>query len=192
MAVKEIINSKIRGICTLVVLCGLFIIFPSGAEGITLSIHDLSAAPGSTVSVPISVTNAEELSAATIDVTYDPAVLKFKGTELGEITKNGIIETSEIKPGQIEISFEDSSGVSQDGDLIKAIFEVTGNAEATSQIGISANALRNLDNNDVPVETTNGGNFTVNGSEKKSTVPLWCPVFAAGLVILIVAKRRNP
>ena len=190
MTVNAITNSKICRVCAIAVLCGIFMIFPSGAEGISLSIHDLSASAGSTVSVPVSVTNAEELSVATIDITYDPAVLKFKGTELGDISKNGIIEASEIKPGQLEISFEDTSGVSQDGDLVKAMFEVTGNAEATSQLGITAHALRNLDNNDVPVETTNGGNFTAKGSEKKSPVPLWCPVFAAGLAILIVAKRR--
>ena len=191
MMIKDIFKLKMCRICALAILGVLIMVFPSGAEGITLSIHDSSAATGSTVSVPVSVTNAEELSAATIDITYDPTVLKFKGTELGDISKNGIIEASEIKPGQLEISFEDSSGVSQDGDLVKALFEVTGNAGAASQIGITANALRNLDNNNVPVETATGGNIMVNGSERKSPIPLWCPVFAAALAILIVAKRRN-
>lgn len=190
MTVTEIFKIKMSRICILAILGVLIMICPSGAEGITLSIHDLSAAAGSTVSVPVSVTNAEELSAATIVLTYDPAVLKFKGTELGDITKNGIIEASEIKPGQLEISFEDASGVSQDGVLVNAQFEVTGNAGVTSQIGITANALHNLDNNNVPVETTTGGNVTVSGSEKKSPVPLWCPILAAGLMVLIVVKRR--
>jgi hypothetical protein len=169
----------------------LFIIIPAGAEGVTLSIHDLSATAGSTVSVPVSVTNVEELSAATIEISYDPAVLKFKGTDLGDTSKNGIIEASEVRPGVIEIDFEDPSGVSLDGDLVKPVFEVTGTAGTTSKIDINAKALRNLDNNDVPVETTNGGNITVSGTERKSPVPSWCPVLATVFVILITVKRRN-
>jgi hypothetical protein len=191
MTVKCIFNRKSLDPLVFIAVGLLFVIFPVGAEGVTLSIHDLSAAAGSTVSVPVSVTNVEELSAATIEITYDPAVLKFKGTELGDTSKNGIIEASEIRPGAIEIDFEDPSGVSLDGDLVKTVFEVTGIAGTTSKIGINANALRNLDNNDVPVETTNGGNITVSGTERKSPVPLWCPVLAAGFVILIMTKRRN-
>jgi hypothetical protein len=191
MTVKCIFNRKSLDPLVFIAVGLLFVIFPVGAEGVTLSIHDLSAAAGSTVSVPVSVTNVEELSAATIEITYDPAVLKFKGTELGDTSKNGIIEASEIRPGAIEIDFEDPSGVSLDGDLVKTVFEVTGIAGTTSKIGINANALRNLDNNDVPVETTNGGNITVSGTERKSPVPLWCPVLAAVFVILITLKRRN-
>jgi len=183
-------NQKIPKLLVILAVSLLFIILPVGAEGVSLSIPDLSATAGSTVSVPVSVTNAEELSAATIDITYDPAVLNFKGTELGDTSKNGIIEASEIRPGVIEIDFEDPSGVSQDGELVKALFEVTGSGGSTSQMGITAHSLRNLDNNEVPVETTTGGNVTVSGSEKKSPVPLWCPILAAGLMVLIVVKRR--
>lgn len=183
-------NQRNRGLFVILVVSLFCIIVPVGAEGVSLSIHDLSATAGSTVSVPVSVTNAEELSAVTIDITYDPAVLKFKGTELGDTSKNGIIEASEIRPGVIEIEFEDPSGVSQDGELVKALFEVTGAGGATSQMGITAHALRNLDNNEVPVDTTTGGNVTVSGSEKKSPLPLWCPILAAGFMVLIAVKRR--
>jgi len=183
-------NQKIPKLLVILAVSLLFIILPVGAEGVSLSIHDLSATAGSTVSVPVSVTNAEELSAATIDITYDPAVLKFKGTELGDTSKNGIIEASEIRSGVIEIEFEDPSGVSQDGELVKALFEVTGSGGSISQMGIIAHSLRNLDNNEVPVETTTGGNVTVSGSEKKSPVPLWCPILAASLMVLIAVKRR--
>ena len=61
----------------------LILIPAVGAEGVEVSVQDLSVATGSSMVLPVSLQNAEELSEANLEISYDPSVLKFNRIELG-------------------------------------------------------------------------------------------------------------
>lgn len=172
----------------------LIIIPVAGAEGVEVSIQDLSVATGSSLILPISLQNAEELSEANLEISYDPSVLKFTRIELGGISQNGIIEATETKPGTIEVNVADNSGISQDGELMKLSFSVTGAEGTTSPISITSRGFQNLDKNDVPT-MTNGGKITVTGPGLKAPMAGYIPAialfFAIGFFILKGGKLKK-
>ena len=171
------------------------IIFPAvGAEGVEVSVQDLSVATGSSMVLPVSLQNAEELYEANLEISYDPSVLKFTRIELGGISQNGIIEATETTPGIIIITLADTSGISQDGELMKLSFSVTGAEGTTSPISITSKGFQNLDKNDVPA-MTNGGKITVTGEGLKAPMAGYIPVialfFTIGILILNKGKLKN-
>jgi hypothetical protein len=181
-------NQTFRKTITLLTILALCAISPVMAEGVIVSLNDQSAVTGSSVTFPITVTNAEELSEASFEISYDPAILKFKGTTIGAISRNGIIEATEIRPGTTIIDFSDTSGVSQNGELITVLFDVIGAEGSSTQIGLVAKDLRNLDNNNVPVEII-GGNLTVAGKQNKAPLSSGIAVIALGVVVLVMSRR---
>jgi len=169
----------------------LIIIPVVGAEGVEVSIQDLSVATGSSMILPVSLQNAEELSEANLEISYDPSVLKFTRIELGGISQNGIIEATETTPGTIIINVADTSGISQDGELMKLLFSVTGAEETTSPISITSKGFQNLDKNDVPT-MTNGGKITVTSAGLKAPMAGYIPVIALFFTIgIFILKGKN-
>lgn len=174
-----------------VLLIAVFFTTAVCAEGVEVSVSDQSAAAGSTMILPVSLRNAEELSEVNLEISYDPAVLKFTGIELGEISRNGIIEATESKPGTIVINVADTSGISQDGEFMKLSFNVIGADGASSPVSITSKGLLNLDKNDVPTNTK-GGMVLVTGGGKKTPLAGYVPVFASALVMgIFILKRRK-
>ncbi|MHB8164197.1 MAG: cohesin domain-containing protein [Methanoregula sp.] len=161
-----------------------------GAEGLEVSVLDQSVTTGSSIIFPVSVRNAEELFDANLEISYDPAVLTFTGIELGEISQNGIIEATETKPGTIVISLADTSGISQDGVLMKLLFNVKGSDGTSSPITITSKGLRNLDKNDVPANVK-GGMIIVTGAGQKTPIAGYIPVIASIFAIGIFVFRER-
>jgi len=172
----------------------LIIIPVVGAEGVTVSVQDQSVATGSSIVLPVSLQNAEELYEGNLEISYDPSVLKFTRIELGGISQNGIIEATETKPGTILVNVADTYGISRDGELMKLSFSVMGAAGTTSPISIMSRGFQNLDKNDVPA-MTNGGNITVTGAGMKAPmagyIPLIAFFFATGIVFFKGKKLKN-
>lgn len=96
-------------------------------------------------------------------IVYDSKVLKFAGAELGEISTNGIIESNEVNPGTVLLSFADTKGISGEGDIIKLNFNVVGAARTSTKIKLEARAY-GVDLKDIAVKTSEG---TITVSEKK-------------------------
>ena len=165
----------------------LIIVPVIGAEGVEVSVQNHSVATGSSMILPVSLRNAEELYEVNLEISYDPAVLKFTGIELGEVSRNGIIEATETKPGTIVINVADTSGISQDGELMKLSFNVTGPEGTSSPVSITSKGFQNLDKNDVPT-IVNGGMITVTRTGQKTPligyIPVIATIFAMGIFVL--------
>jgi hypothetical protein len=169
----------------------LVIIPVVGAGGLEVSVQNQSVSTGSSMILPVSLRNAEEFFDANLEISYDPAVMMFTGIELGEISKNGIIEATETKPGTIIINVADSSGISKDGELLKLSFSVKGVGGTSSPVSITSKGFRNLDKNDIPVNV-NGGKITVNGAGQKTPLAGYISVIASMLAIgFFVLNGRN-
>ena len=128
------------------------------------------------------------LSFLTVNINpgaIDPAALKFVKGEAGPLSQNGMIETNEVQPGNINIGVVDSQGITGDGNIIQLTFDVTGAQGSTSPMdvvvrGAFGTDLKNVANN------VAGGTITVgppgSGSGGKPGLSL-APV----LVILAIA-----
>jgi hypothetical protein len=180
------------GVITFVFLAMIIILIPTaGAEGLDVTVKDQSAATGSVLVLPVSIQNAEELSEMNIEISYDPSVLKFSGIELGEISQNGMVEATEVRPGVISVNVVDTSGISRDGEILKLSFGVTGAEGTTSPIGMVSQGIRNLDRNDVPTNMI-GGKVTVTGAGLKAPVGGYIPFIGVFLALAIfVANVRK-
>jgi hypothetical protein len=168
----------------------LVLIPAAGAEGMDITVPDLSAPAGSAIAVPVSVLNAEELAELDAEISYDPAVLKFSGIELMEVSQNGIVEATESRPGTIQVSVIDSTGISKDGELLKLSFDVIGAEGTSSPIGITSKGIRNLDMNDVPANLI-GGKVSVTGAGLQTPLTGYVPLLAVGLAMLGFAWFRR-
>ena len=180
-------NTVIVGILIMLVLAANV-----NAAGVSIKIDDMSVEQGSKSMIPISVAGASKLGAADIKMEYDPTVLKFADAELGEISTNGIIESNEVSPGTVLLSFADTKGITGDGTLIELNFEVIGAAGSSTKIELEGRAY-GIDLKDISAETT-GGTITV--SEKSSyllyiiagiLVPVILLLF---LLIKIIRKKK--
>jgi hypothetical protein len=173
----------------IILFLAFLLICPVHAEGFGLYISNQSVTTGMPVTVPVMITNAEELGEVSIEISYDPAVLKFSGADSGNVSKNGIIESSEIVPGTVLINFEENSGISQNGEIMKLAFDVPGAEGSSSQIRITPKKIQNLDKNDVPADVR-GGLIQVTGTGHKTPVALWITVLALIVIVLVTLKRK--
>ena len=143
-------------ILILIIVLGFLLVSHVSAEGFELFINDQSVASGTLATIPVIIKNAEELAEVSFEISYDPAILKFSGADSGDISKNGIFEVSETKPGTIFINFVEDSGISQDGEIMKLTFEVPGSIGSSAMINIIPKKIQNLDKNDVPFNVRSG------------------------------------
>lgn len=117
-------------------------------------------------------------------------VLKFSSADSGDISKNGIIESSETGPGKVLINFVEDSGISQDGEIIKLVFDVQGAAGSFSTISIVPIKVLNLDSNDVPVDVRSG-TILVTSEGQKTPISIWILVISLLVTVFVWVKRND-
>lgn len=182
---------SVSGILLAAVLLISLVVAPvAGNDGIILSLPDISAPVGTIAMVPVSVQNAEELSGLQMEITYDPAILEFVSVELMEISQNGIVEASEPRPGTISITMTDSSGISRDGDLLKASFKVIGAEGSSSPLGITTSHITNMDANDVPA-IMKEGKILVSRAGQAAPLPILVVVLAMAIGLAGFIRYRR-
>lgn len=121
---------------------------------------DAGGAKGSTVNVPVTVSEANNVGSMDILVVYDPAVLTATGVDKGTLNK-GMISANTSAPGFIAISLADSNGITGSGDVAVITFSVIGNATETSTVRLqSVKAYDGTSFLDVP-STISSGTFIV-------------------------------
>ena len=131
-------------------------------ENVIVGITFLSAAPGATVTVPITIHNVTDFAAGTINITYDPSVCNVTDVTAGALP---MLFKNIGVPGLAIISALDTEGHS--GDVVFANLEIEAVGWGVSSLlNISVDALGTsiVDGHDL-VEITNysmnNGTFTI-------------------------------
>lgn len=166
-----------RSIITTILLLAL--IGQALAAPVSVSVVDSKGAKGDKVKVPINVAGATNLGAMGIVLNYDPSVLKGMGADAGALASNALVESNELNPGTMRISFADSKGISGDGAILDASFEVVGDTGASTQISLEATGY-DINLLDVQIKTSPG---TFNVEEKG--LPVW-PIIIAAIIVLLI------
>lgn len=118
------------------ILALCLLVFPveaKGADGPTLSIADGCGGVGETASLALSFTGTGALSAVSVDIEYDSAVLKFKDFVKGAGLGADYFSATVVKNGTLRISFTDSkSNYNALGPVGYLQFDIIAAAESCS------------------------------------------------------------
>jgi hypothetical protein len=159
----------------------------ASAAAMQVAIGSPQSGAGKTVIIPVTVSGASNLGAMDMQVTYDPALLKLAGAQMGSLSPNGVAEANEPQAGTVLISFVDSQGITGSGDVVKITFDVLGSTGASSTLTLQARAY-DLDLKDIPV-TAKSGSVTVGSG--KSGIELLLIISALGLAFICFGRRQS-
>lgn len=97
---------------------------------------------GNVVTVPVNAANLEGLVAASMTITFDPAVLTAKSAATGSLTSGWSFASNLTTPGQVRLSMSSTGGgVGGAGILANIEFEVIGIPGSSSALSITSISL---------------------------------------------------
>jgi hypothetical protein len=186
-------------------------------EGV-LTVVDSASLPGTNVTVPIAISDAEELQSLTVQLTYDPSILSIvdpneETVENEGVKRAGISAEWELDPnnpvanvdeetGEVSISLvntgelpqADEEGNVPSGTILEIDFQVSEDAELGSSTTINLdNARLGVNDQDIAVGDANlqDGNFTVGQSTTIELFRFRNTTFETGTYIFVGAEERD-
>ena len=146
----------------------LLLIFCVGAYGIEVSVPELTAEKGATVTVGISVDNATGIAGGNITLEYDSAIVSVKEVKLTDLVKPLMIVPNSTIAGKVKFAMAGFPGIeSGNGDLFQISFEVKAD-KGISPLKLVDVEFFDKDGNTLAV-TTKDGSITV--KEKPAILP---------------------
>lgn len=129
-----------------------------------VSIPDTSATEGSTLQIPVVISDASGLAGAELRLSYNSSVLDAFNVSTTNLTDDFIIVDS-ISPGQVLVALSSTEGIdSGEGALITIAFNVAPSAQNGDTTTIKLNSVTLFDaNTDTIPAITENGLFTVQG-----------------------------
>ena len=140
----------------------LLAITQASAATATVSIGNLSSAPGETVTAPVLISNVEDYGTSTINISYDPAVVHVTGVSSGP--DSTVVEWNpDNTTGIVIISALNTGGVTGDIIFANVTFHAVRSAGCTP-LNISVTTLQNIHYVDIPAIIKNGS-FTIEAEQ---------------------------
>ena len=149
----------------------LFLAFCVSAYGVEVSVPELSAAPGDTVTVGVSVDDATGVAGADIELEYDATILEAKEARATALATGLSMISNVGVAGMVTISMAGANGLAGgSGVLIEVDFAVKADASGESALTLSYVALYNEQALDLPDVTAVNGKITVESEEEPEPV----------------------
>jgi hypothetical protein len=138
---------------------GTVTIEPSGVAERTLSITSVEAAPGTSATVHITITDASDMAGAYIVVKYDASVLTLDGVEYTGLASSLNPTANTGTPGEIVIGMASSAAItSGSGALVDIKLTVDPNAQVGTETALSLEEAEIYDElgDVIPTSSKNG------------------------------------
>ena len=125
----------------------LFLILPASAQ-VTVSIGDIEASPGESITAPIMINNVINYGTGTINLTYDPSVVHVTNVTS---TADSPFVTANIdnETGYVLISAMNTMGVSGDIAFANVTFKAVGSPDDVSDLNIEIVTLKDTSFNEL-------------------------------------------
>ena len=164
MKEKECNKKIIVGLLAIsIILAGLLPV--ATAQQTVVSIPDDAVANiGETVTVPINITNVDDLGAATIWLSYNKSVVIVDEVSDGNL--GSIIAGINNTVGVTKMSWFSATG--KGGDFVFAYITLNATADGTSELNLTVKKLVDTGNNPI-THTVDEGMFTVSGPQPTPT-----------------------
>lgn len=169
----------------------LIVLLAGAARGQTLevSIGEHEAKAGATVTVPVTLSKADDVGALQADLAYDTNVLSVESVEPGPMIKGAMFDNETKQPGRIALGFATLEGVSGDGAVAQVTFKVQDGAKGATGLKLeNVRAWKQADHLEQRVAAAGGKVVIAAG-----TLPIGLIAAIAGgvvlLLIIVVAMR---
>jgi len=130
------------------------------STGAALVAESRTAAPNSTIQLPIRLDRAGNIGSMNFVLTYDPQVLKVNKVDSGSLLSGALFTPNYKTPPLVRFGLATSNGVSGSGSVAYIEFQVIGAAGSSSPLTLSE--VDTTDTSGKPVAvTTQGGTLTV-------------------------------
>ncbi|MCC7532298.1 MAG: hypothetical protein IT342_27590 [Candidatus Melainabacteria bacterium] len=162
------------------------------AASFSISVTDSSGATDSTVTIPIKVTDAQNIGSLELSLTYDSTILAAKEVSAGDMLPGALIDYNADNAGTIRVAVAGGQ-VQGTGNLLKVQFTVKGRQGQESLIG-----LKDVRAWDASVEApemllkgTQEGHFTVGGASQMTIYLIIGAIVSVILIILLFTRLRK-
>jgi hypothetical protein len=140
-----------------VILLGMLVV-PLAAASTTVSTGDASAPQGSTVTVPISITDVTGMCGANIWLSYDKNVVTVEKVDNGDL--GSITHSIDNTTGITKMNWDTTAGETGSFVFANITLKAVGNPGDTSPLDLDVKELYDCDLNDI-AHTVADGTFTI-------------------------------
>jgi hypothetical protein len=191
MEARRLLNMTTAGILVVAAIASTAM-----GKPVVFSIPETQGSSGSEVQIPIKVSGAKGMCGGQLEVHYDPRVLEAKKVEPGSLLEDGntMVDCNPKEPGRLRIAFVGLDEINGDGELIRAVFAVKGNAGQSSLLELKSVEAGQLKNMLELQAIAQNGRFTVAGSGFSLLVILLlliAAVLVAASVVRVALRRRG-
>ena len=145
---KQILESSV------LLLIAVLAISTASAQ-VTVSIGDIEASPGESITAPIMIYDVTNYGTGTIKVTYDPSVVHV--TDVASTADSSVIAWSvDNKTGYVSISAWNITGISGNISFADVTFKAVGSPGDISDLNIEIKTLKDTSYKDIPATPVNG------------------------------------
>ncbi|HID92941.1 MAG TPA: T9SS type A sorting domain-containing protein [bacterium (Candidatus Stahlbacteria)] len=123
-----------------------------------VAVPNVTGVPDNSVTVPINISDASNIVAADIILTYNPNVLTPNDVSVTSFTSNYLI-AYKVSDGQVRIALAGTNPLSGDGSLINITFDVSNTAYTSSSSPLTL-ARVELNEGNIPCKISSG-TFTI-------------------------------
>jgi len=134
----------------------LFMVFCVNAYAIKMSLPEITADPGATVTVGVNIDNATGIAGGDIEITYDPKIVSVKAARGTALATGLSVVANPNVPGKVAFAMAGATGLKGgSGALLEMDFEVIAK-EGKTPLTISSVSLFDENIDDMKVDVVNG------------------------------------
>ena len=135
----------------------LLLVFYVNAYGVQLSLPELSAAPGTTITVELSIDDTTGVFGGDIDLLYDPAILSAKEVEATGLLADALWEKNLDTEGEVKLVVASLTGLpAGGGPIFQIVFQVKPGATGESPLTFTDVVLFEEAGDDISVTLVDG------------------------------------
>ena len=133
------------------------LVFCVSVYGVQLSVPEVTAEPGSMITVEIIIDDATGLASGDLVLWYDPAILEAKEVRTTDLTAGFLIASNLDVPGEITIAMAAFPGIAEgNGAILEVDFEVKADGPDSTSLTLSDVVLFNELSEVMDVTTVDG------------------------------------
>jgi len=169
---------------------GMFSIQDALPALVKVTVSDAQGSNGSTIDVPIMITNAEDVGSMNITLTYNPTILQVDSVTKGDLNQ-GMISSDTDTSGILSLAIADQNGIAGAGEIAVISFNVV-NQTGSSLLLIEDLIVYDVDSLEIDA-TSQNGTFTVTKSsgENGGTPGFEMVLFILSLIAVLSFTRER-
>ena len=105
---------------------------------LTLTVPSIESPSGTTISVPITTSNVDDLGALQAKLKYNASVLRCKSIMAGPLAQGALLQSDVTELGEASIGLASVNGISGNGELLVVEFQLLGSAGKASDITLES------------------------------------------------------